>query len=145
MSCRRGMSNHSVGIEHSEKRFISESLATAKRYRTTQSRRLLVHNSRLTQAAELLGLLSPIPQDQPYLVNQGANVDSLRPDVDARLSRVLVQRTRYTVPTSRATTFDRRRSHIRKEDFLDAPLWLPERDEQRAIAQILGTLDERSS
>ena len=33
--------------------------------------------------------------------------------------------------------------HLRKEDLLDAPLWLPKFGEQQAIAHILGTLDDK--
>jgi type I restriction enzyme S subunit len=129
-------------VEHGEKRYVSASLVSARGYRTTQRGDYLLTTRDLTQAAEFLGLLAPIPQDQPYLVNQGANVVRFSSDVDGR----------YLVywcngPVYRAYIKGHHvgstQIHIRKEDFLDAPLWLPKVAEQRAIAHILGTLDDK--
>lgn len=129
-------------VEHGAKRFVSESLVAARRYRTTQPGDYLLTTRDLTQAADFLGLLAPIPCDQVYLVNQGANVVRFHAEVDGR----------YLVywcngPVYRAYIKGHHvgstQIHIRKEDFLDAPLWLPKQDEQRAIAYILSTLDHK--
>ena len=129
-------------VAHSEKRFISHSLASERRYRTTQPGDYLLTTRDLTQAAEFLGLLAPIPTDTTYLINQGANVVRFTPDVDGR----------YIVYWCNAHIYrsyikghyvGSTQIHIRKDDFLDAPLWLPKPEEQRAIVNVLGTLDDK--
>jgi type I restriction enzyme, S subunit len=129
-------------VEHGEKRYVSASLVSARNYRTTHRGDYLLTTRDLTQEADFLGLLAPIPQDQPYLVNQGANVVRFHPGIDGR----------YLVywcngPVYRAYIKGHHvgstQIHIRKEDFLGAPLWVPSQSEQRAIAHILGTLDDK--
>src|SRR5690349_13190671 len=61
-------------LEHSEKRFLESSIAEARGYRLTEPDDLLLTTRDLTQKADVLGLAAPVPLDQPYLVNQGANV-----------------------------------------------------------------------
>src|SRR5436190_22424872 len=61
-------------LEHGEKRFIDPLLAKERAYRKSQPGEYLLTTRDLTQDADFLGLIAPIPTDQAYLVNQGANV-----------------------------------------------------------------------
>jgi type I restriction enzyme S subunit len=129
-------------IEHGDKRFIPSGLAAERGYRLTQAGDYLLTTRDLTQEADFLGLLASVPLDKQFLVNQGANVVRFSDAVDGR----------YVVYWCNAPAYrsyikghhvGSTQIHIRKEDFLNAPLLLPPLLEQRAIAQILGGLDDK--
>jgi type I restriction enzyme S subunit len=129
-------------VAHGERRYLDASLASARGYRRTRFGDYLLTTRDLTQAADFLGLLARIPDDREYLVNQGANVVRFRADIDGRfvvywcngpIYRSFIKG--YHVGSTQI--------HIRKEDFLDAPLWLPPSSEQKAIGHILGSLDDK--
>src|SRR3990172_8904699 len=71
-------------LEHGEKRYIDITLAARRAYRKTRPGDYLLTTRDLTQAANFLGLLAPIPEDREYLVNQGANVIRFSEKVDGR-------------------------------------------------------------
>jgi type I restriction enzyme S subunit len=129
-------------LEHSERRFLETSLAESRGYKLTEPDDLLVTTRDLTQKADVLGLASPVPQDQPYLVNQGANVLRLK---NPELNRYLVYWTNG--PTYRdfmkANFVGSTQIHIRHGDVLRAPVWLPPDRERSAIVELLGSLDDK--
>jgi type I restriction enzyme S subunit len=129
-------------LEHGENRFVPESLVASRRFRTTQAGEYLLATRDLTQAADFLGLLAAIPDDQPYLVNQGANVVRFHPEVDGRYMVYWCNAPIYRAYI-KGHHVGSTQIHIRKEDFLDAPLWLPSLQEQRATVRVLGTLDDK--
>jgi len=129
-------------ISHS-RRFAPESYSFEKGYYLSEPGDLLLTTRDLTQAADFLGLVAPIPEDKRYFVNQGANI--IRLDEKKVLRRFFIYwcngpmyrtyiKTHYVGSTQ---------IHLRKEDFLRAPIWLPPRDVQESIAHILGTLDDK--
>lgn len=129
-------------LEHSEKRFLEASLAESRGYTLTEPDDLLVTTRDLTQKADVLGLASPVPQDQPYLVNQGANVLRLK---NPELNRYLVYWTNGPIYRDfmRANFVGSTQIHIRHGDVLRAPVWLPPDSERSAIVELLGSLDDK--
>jgi len=123
------------------KRYVEPALAKKRGYRLTEPGDILLTTRDLTQKAEFLGLVAHIPEDTVYCVNQGANIIRLNDSVDMR----------YFVywcngPTYRAYVKSHyvgsTQIHMRKSDFLNAPIWLPEMEIQKAIASMLGSLDD---
>lgn len=129
-------------VEHGEKRYISHSLVEDRGFRTTKPGDYLLTTRDLTQLAEFLGLIAPIPTDQSYLVNQGANVVRFCSKVNGRYIVYWCNGPIYRAYI-KGHYVGSTQIHIRKEDFFDAPLWLPEVEEQNAIANVLGTLDDK--
>jgi type I restriction enzyme S subunit len=129
-------------LEHSERRFLEASIAESRGYRLTEPDDLLVTTRDLTQKADVLGLASPVPQDQPYLVNQGANVLRLK---NPELNRYLVYWTNGPIYRDfmRANFVGSTQIHIRHGDVLRAPVWLPPDGERGAIVELLGSLDDK--
>jgi type I restriction enzyme, S subunit len=128
-------------IEHSG-RFVSPEIAQRRGYRRTKPGDFLLTTRDLTQKANFLGLFAPVPESQEFIVNQGANLIRLSSDVDGRfivywcngpIYRSYVK-THYVGSTQ---------IHIRKDDFLDAPLLIPPLSEQRAIADVLSAFDDK--
>ena len=129
-------------IEHSG-RFADTAAARSARYYFTVPGDFLVTTRDLTTAADFLGLVARVPEDKAYLVNQGANV--LRVDeavVDAR----------YFVYWTCSDTYRRHiqerhtgstQIHIRADDLLDAPVFLPPIEDQRRIVEVLSALDDK--
>lgn len=128
-------------IEHGG-RFIDPRLAEARGYSLTEPGDYLLTTRDLTQAADFLGLLAQVPSSERFLVNQGANIIRLSPEVDGRFmvywSNGPIYRSHMKSHHVGSTQI-----HIRKDDFLEAPLLLPPRWEQRAIAEVLGSLDDK--
>jgi type I restriction enzyme S subunit len=129
-------------VEHGEARFVPERLVRERGYRTTRPGDYLLTTRDLTQAADFLGLLGPIPQDREYVVNQGANVLRFRGGCDGRFLVYWCNGSIYRTYI-KGHYVGSTQIHIRKDDFLDAPLWLPSLGEQEAIANVLGTLDDK--
>ena len=129
-------------IEHSG-RFVDTGHAIAERYRFTQPGDLLVTTRDLTTAADFLGLVAPVPADRKYLINQGANVFRLNGDlVDARYFVYWASGIEYRNYIKSAVSGSTQ-VHIRKADWLNAPLHLPPKAEQQRIACVLGALDDK--
>jgi type I restriction enzyme S subunit len=128
-------------ISHSG-RFVSPEIARRRRYQTTRPGDFLLTTRDLTQEANFLGLIAPVPESQEFIVNQGANLVRLSSDVYGRFVVYWCNgptyrsyiKTHYVGSTQ---------IHLRKDDFLDAPLLLPPLPEQRAIAEVLGSLDDK--
>ncbi len=129
-------------IVHGDKRFISNELIDQRNYRKTIAGDFLLTTRDLTQDADFLGLLAPIPTDQEYLVNQGANIVRFNNKIDQRFIVYWCNGPIYRSYIKRHHVGSTQ-IHIRKDDFLDAPLFMPPLPEQRAIAHILGTLDDK--
>ncbi len=129
-------------LVHSEKRYIPRSLATARGYRTTREGDYLLTTRDLTQAADFLGLLARIPSDREYLINQGANIVRFKPGVNGRFMVYWCNGPIYRAYI-KGHCVGSTQIHIRKGDFLGAPLWLPSDGEQEKIVNILGSLDDR--
>jgi type I restriction enzyme S subunit len=129
-------------IEHSEKRFLEASIAETRGYTLTEADDLLVTTRDLTQKADVLGLASPVPHDQPYLVNQGANVLRLK---NPELNRYFVYWTNGPIYRDfmRANFVGSTQIHIRHGDVMRAPVWLPPDGERIAIVEVLGALDDK--
>lgn len=129
-------------IEHSEKRFLEASIAETRGYTLTEPDDLLVTTRDLTQKADVLGLASPVPQDQPYLVNQGANILRLK---NPALNRYFVYWTNGQIYREfmRANFVGSTQIHIRHGDVMRAPVWLPPDGERMAIVDVLGALDDK--
>ena len=124
-------------------RHITEELKEEKNYPLTEEGDLIVTTRDLTTAANFLGLLSPVPPPYRFAVNQGANI--LRLDEGKVNPRYLVYWTHCPDYRSHIKNHavGSTQIHIRKDDFLSAPLALPPLKEQKAIAHILGTLDDK--
>ncbi len=129
-------------LEPSDTRFISHELARTRGYRTTQDGDYLLTTRDLTQAANFLGLLARVPTDRQYLVNQGANVVRFKPFVNGRYMVYWCNAPIYR-EYIKGHCVGSTQIHIRKGDFLEAPLWLPSSEEQDRIVGILGALDDR--
>ncbi|MCB1202088.1 MAG: restriction endonuclease subunit S [Leptospiraceae bacterium] len=128
---------------HSGKRYFPEDLIEKKGFPTTEPGDYLLTTRDLTQEAEFLGLLSPIPSSQKYCINQGANLVRFdHSKVDERYIVYWVNSYIYRAYIKSAYVGSTQ-IHIRKDDWLDAPLYLPPLSEQKAIAHILGTLDDK--
>jgi len=129
-------------IKHSG-RFVNVAHATEAGYYLTQPGDLLVTTRDLTIAADFLGIVAPVPNDRPYLVNQGANI--LRLDASQIDIRYFVYWTcaRSYREHIKATHSGSTQIHIRNEDLFNAPVYLPPLNEQRRIAQILGAIDDK--
>ena len=129
-------------IEHSG-RFVDTGHAIAERYRFTEPGDLLVTTRDLTTAADFLGLVAPVPPDKKYLVNQGANVFRLDGDlVDSRYFVYWTCEYEYRDYIKSAVSGSTQ-VHIRKADWLNAPLNLPSMEVQKQIAKVLGGLDDK--
>lgn len=129
-------------IEHSG-RFVDTGHAIAERYRFTEPGDLLVTTRDLTTAADFLGLVAPVPSDKKYLVNQGANVFRLNGDlVDSRYFVYWTCGYEYRDYIKSAVSGSTQ-VHIRKADWLNAPLNLPSMEVQEQIAKVLGGLDDK--
>jgi type I restriction enzyme S subunit len=129
-------------IEHGDKRFISRELAEQRGYRTTKAGDFLLTTRDLTQEANFLGLLAAVPGDRKYLVNQGANVVRFSDDINPRYIVYWCNSPIYRAHI-KGHHVGSTQIHLRKDDFLGAPLLRPPLKEQRAIAHILGTLDDK--
>jgi restriction endonuclease S subunit len=129
-------------VEHSG-RFVDTDLAVRARYRFTTPEDLLVTTRDLTTEADFLGLVAPVPADRPYLVNQGANVFQLNPDLVNR--RYFLYWTASSIYRNhiKSAVSGSTQIHIRKADWLAAPVWLPPRREQERIGAALGALDDK--
>ncbi len=129
-------------VNHGGERFAPKSYNESKDYRLTQPGELLLTSRDLSQTGEYLGIVAPVPENGPYFVNQGANFIRLNDEIDNRFfvywthSKIYRQHV-----TSRAVGSTQ--VHLRKDDFLNAPLWLPPLPIQRRIADILGALDDK--
>jgi len=129
-------------VEHSG-RFVDTGHAIAERYRFTEPGDLLVTTRDLTTAADFLGLVAPVPSDKKYLVNQGANVFRLDGDlVDPRYFVYWTCGYEYRDYIKSAVSGSTQ-VHIRKADWLNAPLNLPPMEVQEQIAKVLGGLDDK--
>ena len=124
-------------------RYITEELKEEKNYPLTEEGDLIVTTRDLTTAANFLGLLSPVPPPYRFAVNQGANI--LRLDEGKVNPRYLVYWTHCPDYRSHIKNHavGSTQIHIRKDDFLSAPIALPPLKKQKAIAHILGTLDDK--
>jgi len=129
-------------IEHSEKRFMDPQVVTQKNYRLTKPGDYLLTTRDLTQDADFLGLLSPVPKSTQFLVNQGANVVRFSETFDGRYIVYWCNGPIYR-SYIKGYHIGSTQIHLRKEDFLNAPLLTPPLSEQRAISHILGTLDDK--
>lgn len=123
-------------------RYIPASIVDQKKFRKTTPGDILLTTRDLTQAADFLGLVAPIPSDQQYVINQGGNVIRLNDKIDegffvywcnGPIYRKHIK-THYVGSTQ---------IHLRKQDFLDAPLYLPPLSEQRAIAEVIHALENK--
>jgi type I restriction enzyme, S subunit len=129
-------------IEHSGSRFYPEELAVRESYRFTEPGDILLTTRDLTQAADFLGLVAPVPTDRKYLINQGANVIRISDAVDPWFFIYWCNGPIYRAHV-KGHFVGSTQIHLRKEDFLNAPLWLPPMREQKAIADLLRTLDDK--
>jgi type I restriction enzyme S subunit len=128
-------------VEHGG-RYISPNIAAQKGYKQTEAGDFLLTTRDLTQAANFLGLISPVPTGQRFVVNQGANIIRLLPQVDGRFIAYWSNAPVYRAHI-RGHCVGSTQIHLRKDDFLDAPLLLPCPREQHAIAEVLGSLDDK--
>jgi type I restriction enzyme S subunit len=129
-------------VSSSFSRFISEGRWQEKRYKKTEKGDFILTTRDLTQAANFLGLLSPVPDPYDFLVNQGANIVRFHHSVDPAYLVYWSHSAQYREHI-KSVAVGSTQIHLRKEDFLSAPLVLPPLQEQKAIAHILGTLDEK--
>ncbi len=129
-------------IEHSGTRFVDPKHTSEQGFRLTQPGDLLMTSRDLTQLMEVLGLVSPIPTDQKYLVNQGANVIRLSNELDPRYFVYWCNGPDYRTYI-KTIAVGSTQLHIRKPDFLASPIDIPPLPTQRRIAQILGRLDDK--
>ncbi len=128
-------------LEHSG-RFVAPEIASRRGHRLTEPGDYLLTTRDLTQAAEFLGLLAPVPPSHRYAVNQGANIVRFSSAVDSRYIVYWCNGPTYRA-YMKAHYVGSTQIHVRKDDFLDAPLSLPPIEEQRAIAETLGALDDK--
>jgi type I restriction enzyme S subunit len=129
-------------IEHGGDRFAPRSYREEKGYRLTEDRDLLLTTRDLSQTGDYLGIVAPVPHDGPYFVNQGANVIQLNDKVEERFFVYWTHSRIYREHVT-ASAIGSTQVHLRKDDFLGAPLWLPPLPIQRRIADILGALDDK--
>jgi type I restriction enzyme S subunit len=128
-------------LEHSG-RFVPVEVVQDRGYRLTEPGDYLLTTRDLTQAADFLGLLAPVPAGTRFLVNQGANIVRFSPKVDARFIVYWCNGPMYRHYV-KGHYVGSTQIHLRKGDFLDAPLILPPLPEQRAIAEVLGAFDDK--
>lgn len=129
-------------VEHGGK-YVDTDYAKSKGYRFTKPGDLIVTTRDLTLAADFLGLVSSVPIDQAYLVNQGATIFAI--------DESRVDRRYFTYWCSGAVYREHIKNnhvgstqiHIRQDDLFAAPVLLPALSEQKAIASVLGSLDAK--
>ncbi len=129
-------------VSGSFSRFITEERWQEKKYKKTEKGDFVLTTRDLTQAANFLGLLAPVPEPYDFLVNQGANVVKFNHSVDPAYLVYWSHFSQYREHIKNSAVGSTQ-VHLRKEDFLSAPLVLPPLKEQKAIAHILGTLDDK--
>src|SRR2546421_2589978 len=71
-------------VVHGEHRYMPPDVVAERGYRMTEPGDHLLTTRDLTQDADFLGLLAPIPTDRQFLVNQGANVVRFSEGFDSR-------------------------------------------------------------
>lgn len=123
-------------------KFIDLNVLEKKGYSLTRESEIIVSTRDLTQSADNLGILGKVPIGGPYLVNQGANRLKLNDKIDHQYfiywSRGYVFRD-YVKSCAIGST----QIHLRKEDFLSAPIAFPPLTIQRQIAAILSAFDDK--
>jgi type I restriction enzyme, S subunit len=129
-------------VEHGGK-FVDTKIAKEQGWRFSKRGDLIVTTRDLTLAANFLGLVSRIPEDSAFVINQGATIFSID---ESRIDP------RYLVywccgPEYRQHIQDNyvgsTQIHIRQEDLFSAPLKLPTMAEQLAIVEVLGAFDDK--
>lgn len=127
-------------LEHSGTRFVDWDLVRHRNFYTTLPGDFLMTTRDLTLTGDVLGLMARVPEDQPYLVNQGVNIVRLS---DGVIWDYIIYWTNSPVYRAhmKAHAVGSTQIHIRKDAFIGAPLWLPPQSEQQRIVSMLGALD----
>lgn len=129
-------------IEFNGIRFIDPKDQITKGYRLTKKDDFILTTRDLTQAADFLGLLSPIPEPYYFLVNQGANIVRFRDNVDPSFVIYWTHSRKYRLHIKNHAVGSTQ-IHLRKEDFLSAPISLPRIESQKKVSEILYKFDAR--
>jgi type I restriction enzyme S subunit len=129
-------------VEHGGK-FVSTEFAKANGWRFSEPGDLIVTTRDLTLAANFLGLVSRIPEHDSFVINQGATIfriDESRIDPRYLVYWCCGSEYRQHIQDSYVGSTQ---IHIRNDDLFGAPLKLPPLSEQKAIAAVLGALDDK--
>jgi type I restriction enzyme S subunit len=129
-------------VEHGGK-FVSTEFAKASGWRFSGPGDLIVTTRDLTLAANFLGLVSRIPEYDSFVVNQGATIfriDESRIDPCYLVYWCCGSEYRQHIQDNYVGSTQ---IHIRQDDLFGAPLRLVPLSEQKAIAHVLGTLDDK--
>lgn len=130
-------------IEHGGK-YVERTQVMRQRWPLADPGDLIVATRDLKSSAPFLGLVSRVPKDRPYLVNQGATyfkVDEslVLPDYFVHWCCCARYRAHVVAKKSGATQV-----HIREADLFSAPLHLPTIKDQRLITASLDALSEET-
>lgn len=129
-------------VEHGGK-FVNTEFAKANGWRFSQPGDLIVTTRDLTLAANFLGLVSRIPEHDSFVVNQGATIfriDESR--IDPRYLIYWCSGSEYRQHIQ-DNYVGSTQIHIRQDDLFGAPLKLVPLSQQKAIAAVLGALDDK--
>jgi type I restriction enzyme S subunit len=129
-------------LEHSGTRFVDPVVAQERSFYLTEPGDFLMTTRDLTQDGDVLGLMAPVPKDRRFLVNQGVNVVRFNDTLDWLYLTYWTNSPLYRAHM-KANAVGSTQIHIRKDAFIDAPLLLPPKVEQRAIARVLGAFDDK--
>ena len=129
-------------VEHGGK-FVNTEAAKRNGWRFSKAGDLIVTTRDLTLAANFLGLVSRVPEHDSFVINQGATI--FRIDESKMDPRYLVYWCcggdyRQHIQESYVGSTQ---IHIRQEDLFAAPVKLLPIAQQKAIATVLGALDDK--
>lgn len=128
-------------LSHSGSRFVDPELARLRGFYTTQPGDFLMTTRDLTLSGDVLGLMARVPEDRVYLVNQGVNIVRLTDEVEWKYIVYWTNGPIYRAHM-KAHAVGSTQIHIRKEAFIEAPLWLPPKREQQQIVSMLSAIDD---
>jgi type I restriction enzyme, S subunit len=129
-------------VEHGGK-FVDTDYVRKKGWRISKPGDFIVTTRDLTLAANFLGLVSRIPTDASYVINQGATlfrIDESRVDPRYFIYWCCGEEYREHIKNNHVGSTQ---IHIRQDDLFAAPVRLPSLPDQKAIVSILGALDDK--
>lgn len=130
-------------LEFGHKKYIPKEIAASKNYIYTTSNDLLLSTRDLSTEADFLGLVAVVPKTQRFIINQGANIFQLdEKKVDKNFFVYWCNTSEYRNYIKNVAVGSTQ-IHLRKDDFLNAPLILPPINIQTKMVKSLCYIDEK--